>query len=131
MNGSVDDALDLYLQQCSVRVTAKDLAVMAATLASGGGNPLTGVRAIASEYVQDLLSVMYTCGMYDFAGAWAYEVGFPSKSGVGGGIIAVAPGRMGVAVFSPPLDERGNSVRGIQVFESLSRKLKLHIFDKH
>lgn len=131
MNGSVDDALDLYLQQCSVRVTAKDLAVMAATLASGGVNPLTGVRAIASEYVQDLLSVMYTCGMYDFAGAWAYEVGFPSKSGVGGGIIAVAPGRMGLAVFSPPLDERGNSVRGIQVFESLSRKLKLHIFDKH
>lgn len=131
MNGSVDDALDLYLQQCSVRVTAKDLAVMAATLASGGVNPLTGVRAISSEYVQDLLSVMHTCGMYDFAGAWAYEVGFPAKSGVGGGIIAVAPGRMGLAVFSPPLDERGNSVRGIRVFEALSRKLKLHIFNKH
>lgn len=131
MNGSVDDALDLYLQQCSVRVTAKDLAVMAATLASGGVNPLTGIRAISSEYVQDLLSVMHICGMYDFAGAWAYEVGFPAKSGVGGGIIAVAPGRMGLAVFSPPLDERGNSIRGIRVFEELSRKLKIHIFDKH
>jgi glutaminase A len=129
VHGAVEDALDLYLQQCSAIVTARDLAVMAATLAAGGTNPLTGERAISRQYVKDLLSVMYTCGMYDFAGAWAYQVGLPAKSGVGGGIMAVVPGEMGIAVFSPPLDERGNSVRGIRVFEELSQRLKLHTFE--
>lgn len=85
--------------------------------------------AIAPEYVKDLLSVMYTCGMYDFAGEWVYQVGFPAKSGVGGGIIAVVPGQMGIAVFSPPLDERGNSIRGIKVCKQLSRHLNLHILE--
>jgi glutaminase len=125
----VDAALDLYFQQCSVLVTAQDLAVMAATLANGGVNPLTGHRAIGPDALRDVLSVMYTCGMYDYAGGWAYTVGLPAKSGVTGGILAVIPGKMGLAVFSPPLDPKGNSVRGIKVYEDLSKDLGLHMFD--
>ena len=129
VSGRVEDALDLYLQQCSVTVTARDLGIMAATLAGGGVNPMTGQRAISSGYVKDLLSVMYTCGMYDFAGAWGYHVGLPAKSGVGGGTMVVVPGRMGIAVYSPRLDERGNSVRGIRVLRDLSQRLGLHTFE--
>ena len=125
---TVEEVLDLYFQQCSILVTARDLAMMAATLANGGVNPVTGVRAIAPEYVQDLLSVMYTCGMYDYAGQWAYEVGLPAKSGVAGGVLMVVPGRMGVAVFSPPLDSHGNSVRGVAMCRELSRRFGLHSF---
>lgn len=124
----VEEVLDLYFQQCSVLVTARDLAMMAATLANGGVNPVTGVRALQGEYVQDLLSVMYTCGMYDSAGQWAYEVGLPAKSGVSGGVITVVPGRMGVAVFSPPLDSHGNSTRGVAVCRDLSQRFGLHCF---
>ena len=127
----LEEALDLYFKQCSILVNCQDLAMMAATLANGGVNPTSGARAIAPEYVRDLLSLMYTCGMYDFAGEWAYRIGLPAKSGVGGGIIAVVPGQAGIGVFSPPLDERGNSVRGIRVFEELSQRFGLHIFDCH
>ncbi len=129
ISGDIRSVLDLYLQQCSVIINCHDLAVMGATLANGGLNPITGERAIAAEYVRDLLSVMYTCGMYDFAGEWVYKVGFPAKSGVGGGIIAVVPNQMGIAVFSPPLDERGNSIRGIEVCQELSRRFNLHILE--
>ena len=129
ISGDIRSVLDLYLQQCSVIINCHDLAVMGATLANGGLNPITGERATTSEYVRDLLSVMYTCGMYDFAGEWVYKVGFPAKSGVGGGIIAVVPGQMGIAVFSPPLDERGNSIRGIEVCQELSRRFNLHILE--
>ena len=94
-------ALDLYLRQCSVLVDMRDLAVMAATLANGGVNPVTGERAAAADTVTKVLTVMTTCGMYDAAGQWLYDVGLPAKSGVGGGIIAVLPGRLGIAVFSP------------------------------
>lgn len=125
----IDEALDLYFQQCSVMVNCRDLAVMAATLANWGTNPLTQERAVAACYVRDILSVMYTCGMYNFAGEWAYKVGLPAKSGVSGGIIAVVPDQFGIAVFSPPLDKRGNSVRGIHVCEDLSRHFELHMFD--
>lgn len=125
----VEENLDLYFQQCSVMVTCRDLAVMAATLANNGINPLTGERAIAADYLKDILSVMYTCGMYNFAGEWAYKVGLPAKSGVCGGIIAVVPNKMGIGVFSPPLDLRGNSVRGVKVCEDLSQALQLHLFD--
>ena len=127
----LEESLDLYFKQCSILVNCQDLAMMAATLANGGVNPTSGARAIAPEYVRDLLSLMYTCGMYDFAGEWAYRIGLPAKSGVGGGIIAVVPGQAGIGVFSPPLDERGNSVRGIRVFEELSQRFGLHIFDCH
>ncbi|UBF29447.1 glutaminase A [Kovacikia minuta CCNUW1] len=125
----IDDALDLYFQQCSVMVNCHDLAVMAATLANRGVNPCTGKRAVAACYIRDILSVMYTCGMYNFAGEWAYKVGLPAKSGVSGGIIAIVPNQLGIAVFSPPLDSRGNSVRGIKVCEDLSRRFELHMFD--
>jgi len=127
----IEEALDLYFKQCSILVTCRDLAMMAATLANGGVHPLTKERAVPAEYVRDILSLMYTCGMYDFAGEWAYRIGLPAKSGVGGGIIAVVPGQAGIAVFSPPLDARGNSVRGIRVCEELSQRFGLHIFDCH
>jgi len=121
-----DPALDLYFRQCSIRVDCRDLAVMAATLASGGTNPVTRERVVSPNIVQDLLSVMTTCGMYDYAGEWVYRVGMPSKSGVGGGIMAVLPGRLGIGVFSPRLDARGNSTRGVLACERLSRDWGLH-----
>jgi glutaminase len=124
----VEETLELYFQECSVLVNCNNLAMMAATLANHGVNPQTGIRAVAEEYVKDILAVMYTCGMYDFAGEWAYSVGLPAKSGVSGGILAVVPGRMGLAVFSPRLDSKGNSVRGIQVFQELSRNYGFHVF---
>jgi glutaminase len=125
----VADSLELYFQQCSILVNAHDLAVMGATLANAGVNPLTQARAIEQQHVKDVLSVMLTCGMYDYAGEWAYRVGLPAKSGVGGGICAVVPGVAGIGVFSPPLDSRGNSVRGIKVCEELSMRFGLHAFE--
>ncbi|MBW4582356.1 MAG: glutaminase A [Tildeniella nuda ZEHNDER 1965/U140] len=125
----MDESLDLYFQQCSMMVNCRDLAVMAATLANRGVNPITGDRAVPTRYIRDILSVMYTCGMYNFAGQWAYTVGIPAKSGVSGGIIAIVPRQVGIAVFSPPLDSHGNSVRGIKVCEELSRQFELHMFD--
>ncbi|MBE9159482.1 glutaminase A [Nodosilinea sp. LEGE 06152] len=125
----VDETLDLYFQQCSIMVNAKDLAMMAATLANGGINPVTGERALDEHYVQDVISVMLTCGMYDYSGEWVYRVGLPAKSGVGGGITALAPGKLGIGTFSPPLDAKGNSYRGIKVCEDLSRDFGLHLFN--
>lgn len=126
---NIEESLDLYFQQCAIMVSCQDLAVMAATLANKGINPITGEKALKSSYVKDILSVMYTCGMYNFAGEWAYKVGLPAKSGVCGGIIAVVPNKIGIGVFSPLLDGRGNSVRGVKVCEDLSRILGLHLFD--
>lgn len=125
----IEEALDLYFQQCAIMVNCQDLAVMAAALANKGINPVTGEQAVDNRYIKDILSVMYTCGMYNFAGEWAYKVGIPAKSGVSGGIIAVIPGQMGIAVFSPLLDARGNSVRGVKVCEELSQQFGLHMFD--
>lgn len=124
-----DDILETYFQQCSLRVTCADLAVMGATLANQGVNPITGERAIAQEYVDNVLGVMASCGMYDWSGEWIYRVGLPAKSGVGGGILAVLPGQLGIGVFSPPLDSQGNSVRGIRVCMDLARELALHLFN--
>lgn len=129
IDAAVDEALDLYFQQCSVMVNCHDLAVMAATLANKGVNPITAEQAVKACYIKDILSVMYTCGMYNFAGEWAYKVGIPAKSGVGGGIIAVVPNQIGIGVFSPLLDSRGNSVRGVKVCEELSQQFSLHLFD--
>ena len=100
--------------------------MIGATLANGGVNPVTGVRAIAEEYVDNVLAVMATCGMYDFSGEWLYQTGLPAKSGVGGGILAVEPGRLGIGVFSPRLDAQGNSVRGIAACRELASDLGLH-----
>ena len=126
--GDIEATLALYLRQCSISVTCQDLAVMAATLANGGVNPATGEQVLSPRYVRDVLSVMHTCGMYDFAGQWAYQIGIPAKSGVSGGILAVVPGKGGIGVFSPGLDEHGNSIRGIKVCEEISERLGLHIF---
>ena len=129
--GIVEDdpnpVLDLYFRQCAVQVDCRDLALIGATLANGGVNPVTGERAVAERFIRPLLSVMTTCGMYDFTGEWVYRVGMPAKSGVGGGIVAVLPGQLGIGVFSPALDARGNSVRGVKVCEALSQDLGLHM----
>jgi glutaminase len=126
LTGDPEPALDLYFSQCSVSVDCRDLCLMAATLANHGINPSTGERALQSEFVEDVLSVMTTCGMYDYAGEWVYSVGMPAKSGVAGGVMVVLPGQLGIGVFSPRLDARGNSVRGVQVCKDLSRDLQLH-----
>ena len=120
-------AVDLYFRQCAIAVDCRDLAMVAATLANGGVNPRTGVRALREDVVQHVLSVMTMCGMYDGAGDWLVSVGLPAKSGVSGGVLGVLPGRLGVAVFSPRLDDRGNSVRGVAVCRDLSRELALHL----
>ncbi len=125
----VEEILDLYFKQCSLLVTARDLAVMAATLANGGKNPTTGQQAIASDRVDSILSVMTSCGMYDYSGEWLFNIGMPAKSGISGGLLVVLPGRLGIGIFSPPLDRRGNSVRGIRACQDLSRALGLHIFE--
>jgi len=116
-----------YFRQCSILVNCRDLGIMGATLANGGINPLTGQRVLPDHLVGPTLSVMSTCGMYDYAGSWMFEVGLPAKSGVGGGIVAVLPGRFALATFSPRLDAKGNSVRGIEVCKALSKDLGLHM----
>ncbi|MEI5585279.1 glutaminase A, partial [Agromyces sp. CCNWLW208] len=125
----VDSATDPYFRQCSLVVTTEDLALMGATLANGGVHPLTRDRVVSERAARDTLSVMATCGMYDRSGAWAFRVGMPAKSGVGGGIVAVRPGEFGVGVYSPPLDEAGNSRRGVAMLEELSDRFGLHMFD--
>ena len=127
--GSVlEPILECYSQQSSTMVTCRDLAVMAATLAAGGVCPTTNESVVDQEIVSNVLGVMATCGMYDYAGEWVARAGMPSKSGIGGGVIGVLPGQVGIAVFSPPLDTRGNSVRGVRVFHDLSEDFGLHLF---
>lgn len=116
-------ACDLYTKQCSIGVNAKDLAMMAATLANGGKNPVSGKQALKTEYVPAVLAVMATAGLYDDSGKWLYATGLPAKSGVGGGIIAVSPGKFGIAVISPPLDKAGNSVRAQKSIADISNAL--------
>jgi len=123
------ETLETYFQQCSIRVNCRDLALMGATLANQGVQPITRKRVIPSEYVDNVLGVMATCGMYDWSGEWIYRVGLPAKSGVGGGILAVLPGQLGIGVFSPPLDSQGNSLRGIKVCMDLSHELALHMLN--
>lgn len=128
LDRSPEEVTDLYFRQCSILVTARDLALMGACLANGGVNPVTGVVALKSVYVEKVLSVMSSCGMYDYSGSWIFHVGMPAKSGVGGGIMAVLPGQFGLGVFSPRLDAKGNSVRGIEVCKRLSNDYSLHLF---
>lgn len=126
IDGDPDAAVDLYFRQCSIAVTTADLAMMAATLANNGINPRTQERALSPVLVERVLSVMTTCGMYDGAGDWVARVGMPAKSGVAGGVLAVLPGQMGIAVYSPRLDGHGNSVRGVATCRELSTRLELH-----
>ncbi len=123
-----EEALELYTRQSSLRVSAHDLAVMGATLAGGGVNPVTRRRVVAPELCPPVLAVMATAGMYERSGDWLYDVGLPGKSGIGGGIVTVSPGKAGMGSFSPRLDEAGNSVRGVLAAARLSHELGLHLF---
>ncbi len=125
----VEETLDLYFLQCSILISTADLALIGATIANNGVHPISGERVVGPKVARDMLTVALTCGMYDYAGEWAFTVGIPAKSGVSGGIVGMIPGVGGLAVFSPRLDEHGNSVRGIRVFEELSEGFDLHVFD--
>ncbi|WP_325893286.1 glutaminase A [Grimontia sp. NTOU-MAR1] len=122
------EACEVYTRQCSTLVTCRDLAVMAATLANLGENPVSGEQVMSAENVAPLLAEMTMEGLYDYSGDWAFEVGLPGKSGVGGGLLAVAPGKLGIAAFSPPLDESGNSVRGQRMIAEVAKALNLNIY---
>ena len=128
LEDNVEDVLDFYFRACSVKATAVDLAKIAFVLANKGVNPETGERIFEAEYAKYVNAVMMTCGMYDGSGAFAVHVGVPAKSGVGGGIMAVVPGEMGIGLYSPALDDKGNSVAGIKALELLSKELNLSIF---
>lgn len=128
LEDAVEDVLDFYFRACSVKATAKDLAKIAFILANKGKNSETGEKLFSADYARYVNAVMMTCGMYDGSGAFAVNVGVPAKSGVGGGIMAVVPDKMGIGLFSPALDGKGNSVAGIKALELLSKELKLSIF---
>jgi glutaminase len=119
---------DIYTRQCSLKVTARDIAVMGATLADGGVNPVTGERVVSPQVCRDTLSVLAATGMYERSGEWLFEIGLPAKSGVSGGIVAVSPGKGAIGTFSPRLDSAGNSVRGQRATAYLSRTLGLNVF---
>lgn len=123
-----EDATDLYTRQCSLLVTSEDLAVMGATLADGGVNPVTGERVVDEVVCAKVLAVLATAGLYELSGDWLYEVGLPGKSGVSGGIVTIAPGKGGLGTWSPPLDEAGNSVRGQELTRYVSERLGLNMF---
>ncbi|WP_075213977.1 glutaminase A [Mongoliimonas terrestris] len=125
----MEPALDLYFRQCSIRVTARDLSRIGATVANMGEHPVSGRQVFDVGPVRDTLAVMFSCGMYDYSGNWAYDVGVPAKSGVGGGIMGVVNRQLGVGTYSPRLDRNGNSVRGVEAFRRLSAELGLHAFD--
>jgi glutaminase len=129
MPSQAEAALDVYFRQCSILVTCRDLALMGATLAHMGRNPVTDRGVFDIQCVKHMLSIMFTCGMYDYSGSWAYRVGIPAKSGVGGGVLAVVNRQLGIATYSPRLDERGNSRRGVEVCVELASRLGLHVFD--
>ncbi|SKC72139.1 L-glutaminase [Krasilnikoviella flava] len=122
------EVVDVYTRQCALRVSAHDLAVMGATLADGGVNPVTGERVVSGQVCRDTLAVLAATGMYERSGEWLFEIGLPAKSGVAGGIVAVAPGKGAIGTFSPPLDPAGNSVRGQRATAYLSRTLGLNVF---
>ena len=122
------ESVDIYTKQCSVGVNAVQLARMGATLANNGVNPATGERVIKAENIPEILSTMTMAGLYDGSGGWAWRVGLPAKSGVGGGIVAIAPGKGAIAVFAPPLDEAGNSVKAQRVIEYVSQKLNYNLY---
>ncbi|MEN3952202.1 glutaminase A [Iodidimonas sp. SYSU 1G8] len=129
LSAPVEPIVDLYFRQCAIRVTAVDLAWIGATLANMGENPVTDTPVFDLKAVRDTQSVMFSCGMYDYSGNWAYHVGIPAKSGVGGGLVGVVNRQLGLGSYSPRLDAKGNSVRGVAAFATLSDELGLHAFD--
>ena len=124
----IEESVDLYTRMCSVGVNTEELAIMGATYANAGINPMTKKEAVKAENVPKLLAVMATSGLYDDSGLWLYKVGLPAKSGVGGGIIAVMPGKYGIAAFSPPVDAAGNSVRAQLAIAEIAKRLKANVF---
>ncbi len=128
LEGDIEDILDAYFRQCSLEVTCEDLAVLGGTLAADGRNPVTGERVVSPRVAQVVRTIMATCGMYDGSGEFAVSVGIPAKSGVGGGITAAVPGRMGIGTCGPALDRKGNSVAGLAMLRRLSEELKLRIY---
>jgi len=122
------ESVDIYTKQCSVGVNATQLARMGAMLANNGVNPATGVQVIKNEHIPHILSTMAMAGLYDGSGGWAWRVGLPAKSGVGGGIVAIAPGKGAIVVFAPPLDEAGNSVKAQEVIEYVAQKLNYNLY---
>ena len=123
-----EESVDVYTKQCSVGVNAVQLAMMGATLANNGVNPKTGKYVVQPEIIPQILAVMLTCGFYDESGLWAFNTGLPGKTGVGGGILAVVPGKMAIVGFSPPLNEAGNSVRASLAIQYIANQLNLNIF---
>ncbi len=127
LNAAADETLDVYFRQCSVLVTARDIAVMAATLANGGTHPITGRSIVPDDVASQVLTIMATCGMYNYSGEWLLRAGLPAKSGVAGGVVAASPAHFGLGLFSPPLDRRGNSIRAIAACQELSDRFDLHL----
>jgi len=129
VHDEAEAALDVYFRQCSILISCLDLAAMAATLSNMGQNPKTSEPVFNLQAVRAMLAIMFTCGMYDYSGEWAYRVGVPAKSGVAGGVMAVVNRQLGIATYSPRLDARGNSARGIEVCVELANRFGLHAFD--
>lgn len=127
--GDVEENVDTYIKQCSTLVNCQDLAIMAGCLANKGINPITKKKVFAGRHVPYVLSTMMGGGVYNYSGKWMNEVGIPAKSGVGGGMIGVVPGKFGIAVLSPPLDKNGNSTKGIAAFREISKKMDLNMFE--
>ena len=128
MDGNVDEILDVYFSHCSMEATCKDMARIGAVLANDGVLPWSGERVVSKQICRVTKTIMVTCGLYDASGEFAVHIGIPAKSGVGGGILASVPKKMGIGVYGPSLDSKGNSVAGIQVLHDLSEKLDLNIF---
>lgn len=126
--GDVMEAVDVYTRQCSVGITAKELALMGSVYANGGVHPKTGMRLVRPEHIPHILAAMTMAGMYDYSGTWAYKVGLPAKSGVGGGIVAIVPGKGAIVAFAPPLDKTGNSVKAQLAIEHIANTLGINIF---
>ena len=124
----VDAPLDMYFKQCSIKVNCRQLSIMGATLANNGVNPITGIKALDVRHIPHVLSVMASCGMYDYSGEWIYNVGLPAKSGVGGAVLAVLPGQLAIAVYSPLLDNKGNSVFGVDICKRIAESFSLHLY---
>ena len=124
----ISDNLNLYFQQCSTTITSEMGAIISGTLANGGTCPVTNEEVFSNNSVKDCLTLMYGCGMYDYSGEFSFEIGLPAKSGVSGCILLVVPNMMGICIWSPPLDEQGNSFRGIEFCKRLNKEMDLHIF---
>lgn len=128
IEGNVEDELDVYFMQCSIDVTCKDIANMGCVLANDGISTKTGERIVSKQICRTVKTIMSTCGLYDASGEFAVHIGIPAKSGVGGGILAAVPHKMGIGVYGPALDDKGNSIAGIQILKELSEKLDLNIY---